>query len=574
MRTDGLIRVDYRLIMRTLWTGFLFFSLVLTINAFAEPVPDITETMTQQANDDLTEIMRQNDQVDVSLFDMAKHFINTWLDVPRIKFNAWLHKIFMPKFKESVPVAESDLVFSWIEGLCQWDHRRPGTPNGHAAEEWIADKFREFGLQDVTMQPIDIDVWTPDEWSLTVEGEKIPAFFSVNTGLTEPDGVSAPLAYVGLGLPSDFERVDVNGKIAVVEILFPYLPSGGLLSIPNSNYFISDPENSIQFLTGQYLTFFYMNLYGDKLEWEPDAPDVPMKKFWSAYDMAVENGAKGVALLLANKPSKYNTQYGLYDGVMNPVPAVWVGKYDAIRLRRLAREKKSATLVQTGTLEPGYMRNVYGILPGQSEDTVIICSHHDSSFKGAVEDGTGITQVFAQAWAWAQVPIEKRPKTLVFVAAAGHLYGGWGGFSFAYEHPEIMEKTWLVMNLEHLAAKEVKEHRGEYKETGLVSPSIIWTEENPKVLAALWKAMDRKPAKRAVSLPAYYWIPFSDVPGYVSGATANGLPKVPIISWISNPYYLLDEQDTPDRVEQEELGPLAGTITEIVKNFMVMKKRP
>ncbi len=534
----------------------------------------VTQEMENQAEADLDALVQGNEGVVNGLVDMATHFIGTWIDVPRIKLSAALMKIFIPRFRETVPTPDNGQIYSWIEGLCQWENRRPGSPGGHAAEQWIADKFTEFGLENVSMQSIDIDAWKPSSWSLTVDGDDIPCFFYLNTGFTDTAGVTAPLAYVGLGLPGDFDRVDVNGKIAVVEVLLPYLPSGALLSIPNSNFFISDPGNTINFFTGQFLTFIYTNLWAEEPGWAPAGSEIPIKSLWSVYDSAVEHGAKGVVLLLANKPSKYNSQYAGYDDTMKPLPAVWVGKYDAIKMRRLAMQKKTARLVLTGTIDPGYMRNVWGVLPGQSDDTIIICSHQDSAFRGATEDATGITQVFSQAWAWAQVPQYKRPKTLVFVAAAGHLYSGWGGYSFAYDHPEIMKNTWVVMNLEHMAAKEVVEDRGEYKETGLVAPSIIWTEENPRVVAALSKAMDRKPAKRAVSLPAYYWIPFSDVGGYVAGAEAVGLPRIPVISWISNPYYLLDEQDTLDKVKKDELGPLAQTMTEIVKNFMAMRSRP
>ena len=556
-----------------IFLSIVIISPVTSSGVMANTTAEVSQSMVDQAEADVNCLLDENDR-DVMLKNPVTDFIRRWLEIPVMKFKAAFIKPFIKKFRHNVPVPDSDMIYSWIEELCSWEHRRPGTDEGHAAEEFIFNKFKEIGLQDVSMQPIDINVWEPKEWSLTVEGETIPCFFSVNTALTDQDGISAPLAYVGLGLPGDFNRVDVKDKIAVVEIIIPYLPSGALLSIPNSSYFISDPDKSIDFMTGQFLSFLYMNIWPES-EWDDHNPENAIKDLWDVYDMAAEHGAKGVVLLLANKPSKYNTQYGIYDGVMRPVPAVWVGKYDAIRLRRLAKQKKSAVLVQAGDVEQGHMNNVWGVLPGRSDDTIIICSHQDSAFKGAVEDGTGIAQVFAQAWAWAQVPQNDRPKTLVFVATAGHLYGGLGGFSFAYENKEIMERTWLVMNLEHLAAEEVKESRGEYKKTGQVAPSIIWTTENAKVLAALSKAIDKRPARRAVSLPSkFFGLPVSDVPGYIVGATANGLPEVPVISWISSPYYLLDEQDTLDKVAKDELEPIAGTITEIVKNFMMLRSRP
>ena len=121
-----------------------------------------------------------------------------------------------------------------------------GAVLGLALKEVI--QFREFGLERVTLSPVPIKVWQARNWSLRVGDRAVPSFFLVNAGFTGPEGVRAPLVYVGQGRPKDLDRKDVSGKIVVADVPFPYLPTGLLLTFLKflgASYFISDPRNSI-----------------------------------------------------------------------------------------------------------------------------------------------------------------------------------------------------------------------------------------------------------------------------------------------------------------------------------------
>ncbi|GAG74935.1 unnamed protein product, partial [marine sediment metagenome] len=112
--------------------------------------------------------------------------------------------------------------------------------------------------------------------------------------------------------------------------------------------------------------------------------------------------------------------------------ALYVGKYDGMKVRELAKSPNSqGNIILEGYKEASKANNIWGILPGQSEEMIMVSSHHDSAFKGASEDGTGVAMVLAQLRAWSKIPIEKRPKSLLFLLTAGHLYGGIGAETFA-----------------------------------------------------------------------------------------------------------------------------------------------
>jgi hypothetical protein len=249
---------------------------------------------------------------------------------------------------------------------------------------------------------------------------------------------------------------------------------------------------------------------------------------------------------------------------MKPLPGVWIGAREGAALRNAARAGARAKLVVEGSIEPGVMNNVWGVLPGRSDATIVIASHHDSPFSGASEDGAGMAQVLGQAWSWSQVPKEERPKTLVFVAAAGHFYGVAGSHAFAEAHAELMRRTELAIVLEHLGAKEVRGARSGYRETGRIAFTGMLTTPEPQLIASVLRALERGRPRNVAALPSNLLseAPTSDAAGYVIEA------GVPVVSWIGCPYYLLDEHDTLDKIDHSELEPVARTVTELVKTAM------
>ncbi|TFF88854.1 MAG: M28 family peptidase, partial [Promethearchaeota archaeon] len=202
--------------------------------------------------------------------------------------------------------------------------------------------------------------------------------------------------------------------------------------------------------------------------------------------------------------------------------------------------------------------------PGKSDEYVMITSHHDAPFQGAVEDGAGVAQVFAQIKTWSSVPKESRKRSIIFVIDAGHFYGSLGGHSFARNHMDLMKKVKILITLEHLAAREVIEKDKKYLPMDSPALTVMFTTNKPVPLAIVKNALKKKPSKITVPIPSTLLAPAptSDAAGYVIES------KVPVISWIGCPYYLLDEKDTLEMVLKNELKPISETVTEMVKPFM------
>ena len=462
----------------------------------------------------------------------------------------------LPEYPGEVEVPDADTIYSWIEGLCATPHRRPGTPHGHRAERWVARQLRALGLEGVTLDPVPLTVWSARRWSLTVDDAAVPCFFVPDSGFTGPRGLGAPLAFVGAGTPRDFARVDVRGRIAVGEVSFPRLPTGLLLRLLGASFALSDPEHQITATSLQTMSFVRQNFLGGTTADSAPRSDV----YWEAF----RRGARAVCLVLKDQESGSNTHYGPYDGIAKPLPGLWIGKHDGARLARLARAGATAQVVLTGRSPPGVMHNVWGVLPGRSDEVVLVTSHHDSPFAGAIEDGAGVAQVLAQAWAWSRVPAARRPKTLVFVVDAGHFYGSAGAFAFARDHRDLMARARVAITLEHLGAREVRVCDRRYVPTGRLALTAMFTTMAPAVMATVSRALHRHPIPATAPIPADFLAraPTSDAAGYfLEGG-------VPVISWIGCPDYLLDDGDGLQWVERRALRPIAATVTDMVKTFM------
>ncbi len=106
------------------------------------------------------------------------------------------------------------------QGHPQFWGRITGTSADADSAEWLAAKFRDIGLSEVRIQPLELEPqWMAQSWevSVTAGGETFPlesAQPAYRTSATPPDGLRLDAVYVGLGSEADFAGRDVRGKAA------------------------------------------------------------------------------------------------------------------------------------------------------------------------------------------------------------------------------------------------------------------------------------------------------------------------------------------------------------------------
>ena len=205
-------------------------------------------------------------------------------------------------------------------------------------------------------------------------------------------------------------------------------------------------------------------------------------------------------------------------------------------------------------------RNVVGDLPGADDEWVIIGTHHDAPWASAVEDGTGIAMLLAQAAAWAAVPESERPHRLVFVATAAHMAHGAGTRAFIEHHRAMLDRTVLEVHLEHAALDSPPEGEGLDGASVRVTPRWWFTTENPTMEQIVWDAIVEHHLDRSLVLTPDALAPFP--------TTDGGLfhfQGVPLVNYLTAPWYLFDPADTLDKVDHVSLSKVSRAAFDIVR---------
>jgi len=99
-------------------------------------------------------------------------------------------------------------------------------------------------------------------------------------------------------------------------------------------------------------------------------------------------------------------------------------------------------------------KNAVAIVPGRNtNEAIVIDAHIDAWFSGAGDNGDGASVMLALARHFAK-PENRPARTLVFVASAGHHTSGLNGpRGFIAANPDLVSKTVLVLNIEHVAQR-------------------------------------------------------------------------------------------------------------------------
>jgi hypothetical protein len=134
-----------------------------------------------------------------------------------------------------------------------------------------------------------------------------------------------------------------------------------------------------------------------------------------------------------------------------------IGDDDGKVVRGMIERRESPVLamrlaVETRTgLKTG---NVWGILPGATDENVALMAHVDAFFEGAMDNASGMATLVALAEHYAKIPRAQRRRTMTFFTTAAHHSPSGEQAGIAWVHNNMQEmfaKTALLVNLEHTA---------------------------------------------------------------------------------------------------------------------------
>lgn len=441
-------------------------------------------------------------------------------------------------------IAEGDVptgaaIFGWISEIVDQGIRRPGYEADERAEEFVADRFRELGLEDVRLEPVPVTRWEPLDWSLeVVAGGETTTLDCFPVPYAEPvDGLDVELAAY------DADRPDaVSGRASLYEVPLIRIPAdllvtgGSAPADPTGR--IVDPERTLE--GAEHIVPFGAD-------------------FQDVMEPSIDAGAAAFIGALTDYPGDSCNYFVPYDAVERPLPGVWISGSDGAWLQeQLAAGPVRVRLTVDTSSEEVESRNVVGELPGADDEVVMIASHHDGPWASAVEDASGIALVLAQATYWAAQPAERRPHRLVFLLQAGHMSGGAGLRAYIEDHRDELDDVVLEVHLEH-AALELAEADGELVPTGQPVPRWFFTSRLAPLEEAIRTALEREAVHRSMILApdAFGEQPPTDGAFYHTEG-------VPVMNFLTAPFYLFDEMDTLDKIDREGLVPLTRATIRLI----------
>lgn len=448
---------------------------------------------------------------------------------------------------------EPTTLTQWIDDLLSFGPRRPGQDAGHQTEDYLGKAFRNIGLQDVKKEEIPIRNWIESSWFLKIKTDggafkELPSHFIPYTTFTDQP-VTAPLIYAGEGKITDIQGLDFKDKIVVVEFPFPMLEGGKLSKLALS---VIDPEK--------------------KLPAGPVHEATWIRPAWHVYHKAVAAGAKGFIGILVNQPGGFDSYYAPYgfkegDAIhKKPIPGFWVGRDAGKKLAEMAREGREAQIDLKGESVESHTANILGYIYGKTNETIIIASHHDSPFDGAVEDASGMSVVLQIAKSLVDKGI-KPEKNLLFMATGGHFYGSIGTRTFIHSHPEIIKDTVAEIHIEHIGL-EAKEVNGKLEIADNPEPMALFVPYNKKCVQLGSEVLRVNNIDPTLLLPAEG--PLGPFPPTDGGDFH--LEGIPVFNLISNPVYLLVDFDKREHVCFERLVPVAKALESLVLNLDKVNK--
>lgn len=463
--------------------------------------------------------------------------------------------------------ASKEKIYNWIKELCITPHRRTGSEESFQAMNYIKLQFENMGLNEITVEETSSATYEIVKHTLSIEGKEIRCF-PINGTMhpkmfgrfkTGSECKNAELVYLNEGRAEDFEGVDVYGKIVLCDCpWFDMNEDSYAQNWCSQGAFIYDPDKNKREVLRKTDSY------------SPNA--------WPYnYIMAQQKGAVGFIGVLNDYFSdgiNWNEDYSEIAQAEGcdyfEIPGMWIGTDAFKEFKTFLKDNKAIVDMDLELhYDKGIARNIFGILPGMSNDVIIVHSHYDAVFTGAVQDASGMSEVLALADYFSKLPKDERKYTMVFAGLDGH-YTDYAGHQLFVKN-RLEENKNIICDL-------VIEHIG--KEVGIGKDNEPVISEEPEIrllyvtntgnnVEIVKQAILKNDIKRTIVMPVKRKSPNSDLYVFsqdevISDGYYSDINGIPIISMLSPEMYLFHPMDTPDMIPQEELVPVGVTFAEII----------
>lgn len=291
-----------------------------------------------------------------------------------------------------------------LEALVDFGSRFAGTSSEIEARDFIAAKFRAYGLENVHFDPFEYLGWWRGTCALKLERPRTQALDAISlvySPSTPSGGLSAAVVDVGMGSEDEYAQ---KGDT----------------------------------LRGKFVLCSSAN---------PEEGRVPHRR--EKYGWAVNAGAIGF-IYARHLPGGLPETGSLRPGRLGEIPAVAVSYETGFALKRLIG--KGETVVRVDVQNTAHATTAYHVLgdvPGQTGEVILVGAHYDGHdiSQGAMDDGSGACQVMELARLFGPFKGQLR-RTVRCMAFACEELGVLGSTEYVKAHRDALGEIALMINLD------------------------------------------------------------------------------------------------------------------------------
>lgn len=403
--------------------------------------------------------------------------------------------------------------------------RATGSPRHEAYIDVLHERLARAGVKQLRFEPVSLLQWSveAEHWGLEVlDGERPGVLTSAGyipySGVTPLSGISGRIAYLA---PNTKPDASLAGKLVLVEM----------------------PEVA---WTGQFFHQTAVHVHDPEHAMGPDTPYARpfqmLGPFISLLDSLQAAGAAGVIVILDTPSLAADGLYAPCDGVVRQLPGVFIdrGRGQRLRDRVLAGTAPVLRLTMAATVRQVQTRNLVGIIPGKSDELMVLASYTDGT-NGLENNGPNAIVDMAQYL--TRLPQDSLPRSVMLLLTGGHLAGGAGIAQFMDRHKDdgLTQRMAAMLGIGQLGALEVlPDSNGYLHLTGRSEPAALFSPRTPALMEASYAMLRQANVAPAFVLPpgntggdgSAQRAAWSD-----AGRTLRAAQGIPTLNYVKAPTY-------------------------------------
>ena len=379
-----------------------------------------------------------------------------------------------------------------VQRMVDFGPRLTGSDAHNRFIDWLEAEFAKAGAKPLPRDEKELVLWEAQRFGLDLLDGLTPgpipiAAYYPRSQETPPGGVTGPLVYGGVaptpsispgtdpaalaaavdrypkdlaswaaGLPSLAGAAAAHGTILLVDLpLPPPLTEGFFLA--SLNELVWAGHTAAELATRDYKRMLV-----------PEITPLPLAPFKAA-------GAAGIVFVLDASWENMVGQYIPFLNGFQDIPALWVDRDTGARLRVAAAARPQARLTLTATRRTVKTPSIVSVLPGASDETLILNTHTDG--QNFAEENGGVAMVHLARHFGSLSRRRRLKRTLVFSAVTGHMgYDLPQTQGFIDDHPDLVRRAAAALTLEHFGCEEWLDRLATgYHPTGDPEAFGVWT---------------------------------------------------------------------------------------------------